>query len=291
MTTSRGRSRVAIVLFLAAPAAAAAAPPGDRAQRCVNDSYRGQEQRDRGAFVEARASFRACAVDECPAIVRKDCADWLAAVDVNVPTVVVGAKDAQGGDLFGVRIAVDGKAYAEEAASGRAIALDPGPHVFRFEHPPDAPIELRAVLHTGEHNRPIFATFAPPPPPAVAPAAPARVDSPATPPPKHVSGWAYAIGGVSLAGLGVFAYLGATGLSEKNQLRATCGDTCSDAQVAPLKARYIGADASLGVGVVAGAIATWLFFHPSAERSTATGLAPTVYLTAKGTSVGIEGRF
>jgi hypothetical protein len=107
----------------------------------------------------------------------------------------------------------------------------------------------------------------------------------------HVSGWAYALGGLGLAGVGAFAYLGGTGLDEKNQLRASCGNTCTDAQVAPLKARYIGADISLGVGVVAALAAAWLFVHPRVEEVPATALAPAISVGARGATLGVGGAF
>jgi hypothetical protein len=287
-------ARAVAVLFALAPAALAAPP--DRTQRCVDDSDRGQEQRDRGALLEARAYFRACATDECPAMVRKDCADWLAALEVNLPSVVLGAKDAAGADLLGVRVLIDGELHAEEAASGRAIALDPGPHHFHFEHPPDAPIELTAVLRVGEHNRPIFATFA-----AAPAAAPVAGGAPSAPPAPsgdvasvtatHVSAWAYGFGAAALVAGGAFAYLGATGLSEKGQLRATCGDTCTDAQVAPLKTRYIAADTSLAVGVLSAAVAGWLFLHPDVERARATGASVSVGLAPGRATIDLAARF
>ena len=138
---------VALLLAFSSPRAAAAAPPG-RTERCVAAAERGQQERDRAAFVEARASFRSCAADECPSLVRKDCAQWLADLETSIPSVVLGAKDARGNDVLGARILVDGRPYQEEVDSGRPIALDPGPHKFRFEHPPDAPVELTDVLHT-----------------------------------------------------------------------------------------------------------------------------------------------
>jgi hypothetical protein len=282
---------------LASPSLASAAPPG-RAERCVAAAERGQQERDRAAFIEARASLRACAADECPALVRKDCAQWLADVESNIPSVVVGAKDARGNDVLGARILVDGTPYQEEADSGRAITLDPGPHTFRFEHAPDAPVELTLVLRTGEHNRPIYGTFAPTgaAPAASALPAPGAPIAPSSPAPEaaprslHVSTWAYVLGGIALAGGASFAIFGATGLAEKSQLRAQCGDTCSDAQVEPLKVKYITADISLGIGVVAAAISAWLFLHPSVAGGEPVARL-SIVPSRDGANLSIAGRF
>ncbi|MGO9000300.1 MAG: hypothetical protein ACLQVI_43800 [Polyangiaceae bacterium] len=277
---------------------ASAAPPTGRAERCVAAAERGQQERDRAAFAEARVSFRACAAEECPALVRKDCAQWLADVEVNTPTVVLGAKDAHGNDMLGAHIFVDGKSYQEEVDSGRAIALNPGPHVFRFEHSPDAPVELTEVLRMGEHNRPIYGTFSAALPPAPAPTAAQPPPVPAPPPAaapvplaKHVSTWAYVFGAAAVVGGASFAYFGATGLSEKSQLRSQCGDTCTDAQVQPLKVKYITADVSLGLGVIAAAVSAWLFLHPKVEEGTEPATTVTIAPNKEGASLSIVGTF
>jgi hypothetical protein len=283
-----------VLAFLAVSSIASAAPP-DRAERCVSAAERGQQERDHGAFAEARTSFRACAADECPSLVRKDCAQWLTEVEANAPTVVLGAKDVRGNDVLGARILVDGKSYQEEVDSGRAITLDPGPHVFRFEHPPDAPVEVTQVVRMGEHNRPIYGTFGAATPatvPSTAP--PAPVIPPSSPPAAHrtrVSTWAYALGAVAVVGVASFASFGAIGLNEKSQLRSQCGNTCSDAQVEPLKVDYVTADASLGVGVIAAAISAWLFLHPSVEETSAPGATLSMAPSPGGGVLSVLGRF
>ena len=289
---TRPRARIAVLVFFSAawPSRAFATPPQPppgRAERCVAAAERGQQEKDRAAFVEARADFRVCASDECPALVRKDCVQWLGDVETNLPSVVLGAKDARGNDLLDARILVDGKSYKEDVDAGRAIALDPGPHVFRFEHAPDSPVELTLVLRTGERNRPIYGTFggvqaAAPPPPVLAVAS-RRV--------THVSPWAYALGAVAVAGGASFAAFGVAGLNEKSQLRAQCNDTCSDQAIAPLKVDYITADVSLGLGVVAAAVSIWLFLHPSVETVSEPAAGFVVVPSREGGSVGWGGRF
>jgi hypothetical protein len=271
------RRRIAILAGLLACAPPVIARASERAERCVAESDRGQEQRDRGALVEARASFRACAADECPAMLRKDCAAWLEQVDQSIPTMVLAAKDARGNDLLGARAFVDGASHQEEYESGRAIALDPGPHVVRFEHPPDAPIELTVVLRMGERNREVIGQLAAPPPPPPPPPSPrsapplavAALPPPRREPRRHVSPWAFVTGGVAIAAVGSFAYFGATGLDEKSTLRTTCAPRCTDDQVAPLRARYVAADVSLGIAVLALGATTWLLLHPTTDVSDA----------------------
>jgi hypothetical protein len=238
----------------------------ERSDRCIAASELGQKQRDQGALIAARGSFRTCAADDCPAMIRKDCGRWLDNVEQGLPTVVLGARDEHGADVLDVQISIDGVPFAD-AESGRAIALDPGPHVIHFEKPPAAPVEQTVLLRMGDHNRPILATFAPP--------APAEKPPPAKPPPPRISPLVYVLGGVGVVGLGSFIYFGATGLDEKARLRTTCAPSCSDDQVAPVRNRYIAADVSLGVSLVAFAIAGYLVFHPSPAPNVSVSVAPT----------------
>ncbi len=283
-------SRVALVTVAALVSASAPQPArADGADRCVAAAERGQDQRDRAALLEARRSFRACAADECPASLRKDCARWLDAVEDSLPTVVLGARDARGTDLLGVHVFVDGNAVVEHD-TGRAIAFDPGPHLIRFERAASAPVELTVVLRMGDHNRAVIATLGGVPEPRPAPSAhasltplPVVADSSVGPRSARVSPWAYVLGGVGVAGVGAFAVLAASGLAEKDHLRATCAPTCSDDQIAPLRARYIAADVSLGAGVVALLAAGYLFLRAPPASPAQSPIEP-----AKRTSAGVH---
>jgi hypothetical protein len=86
---------------------------------------------------------------------------------------------------------------------------------------------------------------------------------------------------VGLAGIGAFTYFGISGLEEKSRLRSSCAPACTDDQTATLRARYLAADVSLGVGVIALAVAGYLFFHPTfdvtpaATTTTNVSIAPS----------------
>ncbi len=150
----------ALFATLAVTSLASAAPPG-RAERCVDAAERGQQERDRAAFVEARASFRACAADECPALVRKDCSQWLTDLEAEPPE---RRRRRQGRARQRcprcAHSSVDGRSCQEDVDVPAApLPLDPGPHTFGFEHPPDSAFELSIIVRSGEHNRPIYGTF------------------------------------------------------------------------------------------------------------------------------------
>jgi hypothetical protein len=269
---TRARSAVALALSLTLLSSPVLA---QRRDECVAVFDRAQSLRAQGQLRAARASSVVCAGDSCPAPLRKDCAQGLSGIDTDLPTVVLGARDAAGHDVIPTAVYVDDQPV--EAADGRAVAYDPGQHVIRFEHPPDAPVTEHVVLRVGEHNREILATFGTAPPAAApAPTAPPSSpppEAPATPPPeKHSTrptGWIVGLSGVGVLGLGSFAYFAATGYSAKQQLLAAggCAPACSDEQVNGVRYRYIAADASLGVAVIALGIAAYLLFSSSSDST------------------------
>jgi hypothetical protein len=268
---TRAQRAVALGLSLTLLATPALA---QRRDECVAAFDRAQTLRAQGQLRAARASFVVCASDSCPAPLRKDCAQGLAAIDTDLPTVVLGARDSAGHDIAPTAVYVDDERVP--AADGRAIAYDPGPHVIRFEHPPDAPVTEHVILRVGEHNREILATFQAPPAAVPAPTAPSSPPPEAPSPPpteKHSTrptGWILALTGVGALGIGSFAYFAATGYSAKQQIEASgCAPACSDNDVNRVRSRYIAADASLGVAIVALGIAAYLLFSSSPDDAAA----------------------
>jgi hypothetical protein len=248
------------------PARASAAEPAGAA--CVQASEKGLDARDRGALRAARAHFVTCAADTCPKPMRVDCARWLDEVDANLPSIVVGAKDAHGGDLFDFRVKVDSEAV-EDVQSGRPIVLDPGPHVVRFERgrPPAVEVrEVKVLLRTGERNRAVLATMET----AGTSDKPEKKDD-ARSSSVPAASWVFGgLGVLALGGFGTFAVLGA---QEKARLRTACSPGCTDADVSALRTDYLVADISLGVGIVALGLATYFLLtneRPTSVRATSS---------------------
>jgi hypothetical protein len=239
--------------------------------------------------------------DECPALVKADCADLLARVDAEVPSVVLVVRDEKGSDRADVRLFVDGEAVRDHL-DGMPVAMDPGEHVLRFEAVGAGAVERHVVLRMGEKGRRVAVVLhaaaavggAPSPAPSPAPPAAAPAPSPAiaiaAPPAEatHVSPYAYVLGGLSLAALGSFTYFAISGKSLEQSLAGSCSPGCTDPQVAPVRRDYLAADISLGVAAVSLGAALWLFFHPS--RTSAVQSARLTIDAASGRSVlGIAG--
>jgi hypothetical protein len=267
-------ARLAIALAIASTTFAARAGAQDR-ERCVAAFDQGQSHRLRGGLRAARASFLTCAADACPVPLRKDCVQALSDLDAELPTIVLGARDGSGRDVIPTAAYVDDERVT--ALDGRALAEDPGPHVIRFEHPPNAPVVERVVLRMGERNRTILATFASPAAPTVSGAdGPARASREA-PPPADASrpmGWVYATGALGVVGIASFAIFGVAGFVEKQHLMDRCAPSCADSDVARVRFDYITGDVSLGVGVVSLGVAAYLLLS-SPSRAPAVSVVPS----------------
>src|SRR5689334_11089164 len=108
-----------------------AAPARADVQACLTASEKGQRARSAGKLREARENFVICGADSCPALVRHDCAQWNSELATTLPTVVFGAHDKSGRDLFDVTVSMDGEVLLKKL-DGKSVTVDPGKHTFRF---------------------------------------------------------------------------------------------------------------------------------------------------------------
>jgi hypothetical protein len=248
-------------------------------EMCVLASEQAQTLRDEGKLKSARAQLVTCSSSSCPGVVRRDCEKWLTEVDAAQPTVVVGARDPRGNDVPGTHVSLDGVPFADRL-DGRPLPVDPGEHVFHYDAPGVLSLDQRAVIRVGEKNRMLtvvlsptasHATVAPPPPAAASPAmsppsaatsstdatTPAR-DEPAPSGGSHVPAGTWVFGGLGVVALGSFAYFGISGKNDVSNLRSTCAPNCAQSDVDSAHTKLVVADVSLGVGVVALGVATWI---------------------------------
>jgi hypothetical protein len=220
----RGLAYVGLVtgaLALASPEALAITK-----DQCVDANTRAQSLRREGKLVAAREQLKLCIDSQCPGIVRDDCTQRLDELERAQPTIVFDAKSVAGDDIAFVHVAVDGVPLAD-LLDGRALAVDPGQHVFRFEVPGQAPTTYRFVLKEGEKDRRerivLAGAVEPVPPGAGSTAEPARGQS------QRVA--AIVLGAAGLAGLGVGAVFGVLTIHDWSKSKSECSSpTCTDTE-------------------------------------------------------------
>jgi hypothetical protein len=216
--------------------------------QCVTQLDHAQSMHSARRLTEARTSYLACSAGTCPALVREDCARSLVELDATMPTVVFSAR-ADGRDVTNVRVVLDG-ATLTTALEGRAVALDPGSHLARFERAGGGVVEIELVAREGEKNRAVAATF---------------VDTSTNAHPRAESGRVpvlpILLGGTGLLALGGSFYVRLSADADADAMRRSCAPSCDPSSRDALGDKLVVANVALGVGigVLALAAATWLF--------------------------------
>ena len=229
---------VLLVLLLAASQAL-----GQPQDECIAAHEAGQRLRNEGKLREARTQLEACTNPSCPTPVQEDCTRWRDDIGAALPTVVASLRE---GDsvIRDAKLSVDGE-VVQEALDGRAIEVDPGNRLFRFELPDGRVVEKRVMILEGVKNRVVEAGL------------PVRGNKqPPAEPSNGVPTVFWVTGAIGVAGLAAFAILGGIGVSKETGLRDECAGSCPQEDVDAVWDLYIAADVVGGVGVAALIVAT-----------------------------------
>jgi hypothetical protein len=262
--------------------------------------------------------FGECARPTCARAMRRKCAAVQARIIAKLPSVVPVVTAASGGTVGGVQVRMDG-AVLTSSLDGTSIPVDPGEHQFTFARDGEIFSTQRLTLESGQRQQIVSATWKPrrlereeeaagPPAPPVEskraekiaaedeeevprPSLRLRERTPEPGDEPKASGgapWtAYALAGVGLAGLGGAALFNLKGTASNDALIAFCKPDCKPEAVRHVRNLYLAADISLGIGLVALAGSTYLFFNhdgPAAEdnpralprgRISQVGVTPT----------------
>jgi hypothetical protein len=279
--------RAAAPLFVVFALAAASSSFADDKQACVSAYQDAQSLRKDDKLRAAKEQLVHCASDACPAVLSRDCTQWLREVEEALPSVVLTVTGPDGNEAVDVHVTLDGAPLVDRL-EGHAVTIDPGVHTLRFVIAGSDPYEQRVVIREGEKLRPLAVAFprstssAPPPPSAP----PTTVEQ--RPIPTVVYPFA-AVGIVGLAGFGAFAL---DGLSKKSTLDQ-CRPNCAQSDVDSARRTFLIGDLSLAVGVVSLAAAAYFFFDRPSVDATASSRTPRldVMVGAGGATVGLRGGF
>lgn len=298
--SSSTRHAIASVSLFAlgfAPASAWAqdkAPATTSKQECIAAYEATQSLREAGKLVEAREQAIVCARTECPKALNTECMGWVGEIEKSTPTVVFAAKSPDGQDISTVKVSVDGALVTEELGA-RAVPLDPGKRVFRFDSADHGSKEVELVLREGEKNRTVSVSYEPEkasdgpelvPPPPESPSESSGGGPPA-------SFWV--LGGAGIAAVAVGVVFEVVGLSQKSDLEA-CKPSCDPADADAMTRSFVVGDTALVAGGVAlGAAMLVLLTHDGGDTQPASArageLRPVVVASPWGAFGGVSASF
>ncbi len=162
--SARFAPAVAALAFvaLAAPEPSAKADD-DAVMKCVSATNKGLDLRKQGKLTEARQVLASCAAPACGADISGVCQRRITEINAVMPSIIFLPKDGAGKDMLDVKMTVDGQGPGV-VLDGRPVALDPGPHSFKFEFHGLAPVTRSFIVAEGAKDRLEVVEMAPPEP-------------------------------------------------------------------------------------------------------------------------------
>ncbi len=269
---------LALGLFALPSAARAADAPTKK--ECLEAHEQGQIAHKKGDLEAARARFEICSESACPELVSKDCSERLKKIEAEIPSLNV---DVRGPDAENAELSVDGTT-AKRRDDG-TLELTPGEHVISAKTADGRSAEEHVTVAAGSHGVTITLELpAPAPKPEPTPA----------PEPESKGGIkpvVLVLGGVAVVGLAGFTAFGLAGKSKQSELD-DCKPNCTRGDVDSMRQKYLFADISLGVALVAGGAAAYLHFSDKKKEKEQPGVAwVSGAPLRRGAAVGLGGRF
>ncbi len=257
------------LLFSAAPVFAQAAPaPADAGVvDCAAAYESAQTERQAGHFRAASNQAMLCSQSTCNQAIVRECIDLFEAIQAEMPSMVFSARRADGGELTSVKVEMDGQPLLENL-DGKALALDPGAHTFKFIAEGFDPKEVTQTARVGDRNRLVEVVFGELPPAAPPAPLPAQNGPPAAKPGRSVPVASYVLVGVSAVALGTFGYLRLSGVQDYNELNQDCSPECDPDKVDPIRSKFQLSYIALGVSGAALAAATIVYFAVPGDDGT-----------------------
>jgi len=313
----------ATILLCATPGNGEPAKASKADKRACSAAFKsGKERQDAGRLREARELLTSCKKATCGKAVRQECTVRLNQLKSDIPSIVPVVTDESGAARVDVQVTMDGELLTTRL-DGQALVVDPGVHEFSFSTTDKGVFATQKVMIVqGQHNRTISASMQSARKRTVAAATtPSEAKSSAEPtadeaPRRLMSEQAsaregapeaeslqieskgggpgplpYVIGGAGAAAIGLGALMIVWGNKDNDQLN-NCQPNCSQASVDHIKSLYTTADISIGVGVAALGVATYMFVTGSTkEKPPSRGYAFDVQPTPSGAFASASGAF
>lgn len=278
-------SWAALLALLGGPAPGLAAPEDDAETACFKAHENGQILRKKGKLRAARAEFVRCSQTSCPSGPSKDCAGWGLELHEAMPTVIFSGQ-VGGKDVGDVKVSVDGEILAERL-DGKAIEMDPGEHLFRFEHKGQVATK-KQIIFQAKRNQMVLVSFSGPTTegPSSGATAPgpsfSTSLSPVGMPPLRIAGYGSAALGVVglVAGFWFLSDYKTKRQEAQNLRESDTSNTSNDDENMNGKANVSGTLSAVsfvaGGGFLIGGVAMVMYSYGESKRTSRLTIAPAL---------------
>jgi hypothetical protein len=291
------------LFFLWTLSAASQPLPKRSVSVCAKSESEARERWQSGSLRDALELYQSCTPASCGERARR-CRAAVARLEQDLPTVIPVVLDPSGAPLVDVQVALDGQPFTSRI-DGRGLPVDPGVHQFSFSTSGKVFHSEKVLIIEGQRNRllsvrwadasvsPIVAS-----PPSEAPAAvgsaaplaeprslaPSSALPPVTDASAPISGdrespapsaLTYVVAGTGLAAIGTSLLLVYWGSNDNEKLNR-CAPDCNPDSVRHIRRMYIASDITMGAGVAALGVATWLLVSDLTEDHAAPASAYSI---------------
>lgn len=313
------------------PADVGQAPKSKSSRAACKAAYKAAKEQEQSARLrEAEDSYLSCS-KTCGAVLQPKCAANAAQLDGEIPSVLFVVTDNGGALINDVTVRMDGVPVSS-GLDGRPLPIDPGNHEFTLSTANGVVATQKITIMAGQHSVPISFTVGDRGQKALARATPsgshrdsanlepgqgaqkpsvaaeeqrrlsrngasAAPDEAAAAPKRDSVGpgpLPFIVGGAGVAAVGAGVLLNIWGRQDNNKLLASCAPNCQQSSADHVRHLYVAADISIGVGVAALGVASFLYFtgnHAKENPAIHTGYAIDVEPTPKGVFATVSGAF
>lgn len=218
---------------------------------CVAAHEEAQVAQAQVRLLEARKILLTCSNENCPSVVRSDCANWYTRNNTDIPSLIFTARKGEN-DILDAKIFINGE-LLPDALDGREKEFNPGRYSVRIEMEGEEPQEKQILVSKGQRERVVLFTFKIPeeelPPGMIMGPGQIPIEKP-IPMHRPLQPITLILAGAAVASVGVGAVFGVLGKKQLQKFEGECAPYCVDGEEKKVDKKLLIADIGFGAGVL-----------------------------------------
>lgn len=222
---------------------------------CVGAHEEAQVAQAQGKLLEARKILLTCSNENCPSVVRSDCANWYTRNNSDIPSLIFTARKGEN-DILEAKIFINGE-LLPDALDGREKEFNPGRYSVKIEMEGEEPQEKQILVSKGQRERVVLFTFKVPeeelPPGMIMGPGQIPIEKP-IPMHRPLQPITLILAGGAVASVGVGVLFGVLGKQQLEKFKQPppegCAPYCAEDKKGKVDQKFLIADIAFGTGVL-----------------------------------------